>query len=425
MLKKSKALLLTLAVGLAFGAVASVADVIDRIAAVVNEEIILLSEVDEKVFLLQAQGQLQARDSVEVAAVRREVLNRLVEERLVVQRAKSQGIEVDEVEITQGVNKALENVRSQFPDEASFEQALEAEGITLNMLRERYEKDLRQERMSQRIVGREIRSEVEVTTEDVQKYFDENQDTLPTKAQEVHLAHLVVEPIDKAKEKAAREKLAKIAAGLKSKDDFDAAAKENVGGKLGQLCRGDLAPSVEAVLDTLEVGGFSAPTRSLNGFHIFYMAEREGTCFTVEHILIPITVSEDDVKMARAKAQKAYDEIAAGADFASIVTKYTDDELTVETGGDLGWAPVASLLPDVAASLEGLEINGISEVIQSDRGFHVFKLLERREGGAYEFAEVRDQLQRYLEQLELEKVYDVWMNGLRDSAYVEIKAWTR
>jgi hypothetical protein len=101
-------------------AILTAGDVIDRIAAVVNDEVILLSEVDEKLFILDSQGQLAGRDSSEVYKARRDILDRLIEERLVVQRARSQGITVDEQEVTARVDAALQQVRSQFPSEEAF-----------------------------------------------------------------------------------------------------------------------------------------------------------------------------------------------------------------------------------------------------------------------------------------------------------------
>src|SRR6185503_10771930 len=139
--------------------------VVDRIAAVVNDDIILVSEVEEKLFLLDAQGQLKDRDSTQVAAMRKEILDRLIEERLVVQRAKSQSITADPSDLQKRVDDAMDKVRSQFPTPDAFHQALNQEGITETMLRERYQNDIEQEVLGQRIVSKEVRSKVEVSTD--------------------------------------------------------------------------------------------------------------------------------------------------------------------------------------------------------------------------------------------------------------------
>jgi peptidyl-prolyl cis-trans isomerase SurA len=400
-------------------------EIIDRIAAVVNDEIILLSEVDEKIFLLQAQGQLAGRDSSEVGRIRRDILDRLIEERLVVQRARSQGIEVDASEVLAAVDEAIARVQTQFPDPAAFEAALESEGLSLSQLRERYETDVRQERLAQRIVGREIRSQVDVTTDDVQRYFNENKDTLPRKPDEVRLSHLVVEPVDAAEMQAARDRIDRVWQALASGEPLDRARGDLPAGDLGRFRAGDLAPEIDAVLDTLPIGVYSRPVRSLQGFHLFRIGERDGDAMELSHVLSPIRMSEEDVARARGEAEAARQRIVKGEQFSVVVLDVSDDALTRESGGDLGWAEVENLLSEVTAALDTLAVGGISPVIRSDRGFHVFRLVERREGGQYAFEEIRERLHQLIESQELEKAYDEWLAAVRDSAYVEVKAWTR
>lgn len=418
-----KTLITLFVLGLAAAAFAG--DVIDRIAAVVNDDIILLSEVDEKVFLLQAQGQLEGVKQDQVDTIRRDILDRLIEERLVVQRAKSQGITLDESEITTAVDAAIDRVKAQFPDEEAFRKALEQEGITYNMLRDRYEDDIRQERYVQRVVGREIRSQVDVQSDDVKRYYEEHRDELPGKPDEVHLAHLVAQPISADREREAVESIGAAYQQLLGGTDFDEVVKEYRGGKLGRFCPGDLDPSVEAVLDTLEVGAFSEPTRSLQGYHIFRMMERDGECWVLSHVLVPVPLKQEDIDRAQAKAQAAHDRIVAGEPFEKVVAEVSDDDLTRDNKGDLGWTALEGLVPAVTAALDSLEVGGISDVVVTERGFHVFKLLERRKGADYSFDEIRDRLYSFLEQQKLEEAYGKWLAAVRDSAYVEVKTWSR
>ncbi len=413
----------------ALAALTGAAQVIDRIAAVVNDDIILASEVDEKMFILDAQGQLAGQDSTQLAQVRKDVLDRLIEERLVVQRAKSQGITVDDAEVTTRVDDAMNKVKSQFPTDADFEAALQKEGLSRTMLRERYESDIRQELLAQKVVGKEIRSKVEVTSDQVKKYFEEHKDDLPQKPEEVHLAHIVVYPVDPAKAAAAKAKIdaarKRIVGGEKFEDvaedvsDDPSAAR---GGLLGWFQAGDLDPDFQAVVDTIQVGELSAPVRTRFGWHLIEVLDRDGSRFQVRHILAIVQPTPEDVQSAQAKAEKAREEVVSGKPFAEVAKAMSDDELTRGNGGDLGWTPVQALVPAVASLVDSVGVNGISPVVQSERGFHVFKILNRRSGGAYNYDEVRDQLKGYLEQQELEKAYDKWMGAVRDSAYVEIKA---
>jgi parvulin-like peptidyl-prolyl isomerase len=180
-------------------------EVIDRVAAVVNEDIILVSEVEEKLFILDAQGQLKGRDTTEFAKLRKE--DRPHEEKLIVQRAKSQGINADASDLQKRVDEAMEKVRSQFPSLEAFREALRQEGITESMLRERYQTDIEQELLGQRIVAKEVRTLVEVNSDEVDKYYREHKDELPRKPTELRLAHILIRPVDAATERAAQERI--------------------------------------------------------------------------------------------------------------------------------------------------------------------------------------------------------------------------
>jgi len=401
--------------------------IVDRVAAVVNEEVILLSEVDEKVFILQAQGQLQGADSTKVNGIRRDILDRLVEETLVVQRAKSQGLSVDSGEVTEAVDAAVQQVRSQFPSEEAFQKALDAEGITLLQLRERYKSDVEQEKLAQKVVAQEIRSQVEVTTEDVQKYYREHESEIPPRPKEARLAHILIEPADKDAEAEAEAGIDKGRARLKAGEAFEAVVADFAGGDLGsKFCAGDLDPQIEDVLNYLQPGEYSEPTRSSQGWHVFQVKTRDNDgCITVRHVFVAVPISEENVGAAQAKAEKARNRVLAGEQFATVAAEMSDDDATKDKGGDLGWAPVTALLPEVQSQVDSLGVGGVSAVVRSDRGFHVFKILEEREGGEMTFDEIQDRLRQYLEQQKLEEAYGNWLGAVRDSAYVEIISWSR
>jgi peptidyl-prolyl cis-trans isomerase SurA len=167
----------------------------------------------------------------------------------------------------------------------------------------------------------------------------------------------------------------------------------------------------------------SVPVRSRFGYHLIELLERDGERFRVRHILALVQPTEDDIIGARERVEAARERLAAGESFEDLAAELSDDPLTRDQGGDLGWTPLQALLPEVAQMIDSVGVNNISPVLPSDRGFHVFKIKNRRGGGAYQFDEIRDQLRGYLEQQELEAAYDKWMSGVRDSAYVEIKAW--
>jgi peptidyl-prolyl cis-trans isomerase SurA len=406
--------------------------VVDRIAAVVNDDIILVSEVEEKLFLLDAQGQLKGRDSTQVAGMRKEILDRLIEEKLVVQRAKSQSITADATDLQKRVDDAMDKVRSQFPSPDAFRQALNQEGITETMLRERYQNDIENEVLGQRIVSKEVRSKVEVSSDDVEKYYKENKDQLPRKPSEVELAHFLARPVDASVEAAAKDKIEKARARLVGGEKFEDVASQvsddpsrGRGGLLGWFQKGDLDPAFEAAADSLQIGELSGPVRSSFGYHLIEVLERDGERFKVRHILALVEPKPDQIQAAHDRAEAARTRIQNGEPFEQVVKEASEDPETKGQGGNLGWISPQMLLPEVAGLIDSLKVGQLSPVVRSTKGFHVFKVLNRRAGEEYTYDEIKDRLRTYLEQQQLEKAYDTWMKGIRDSAYVEVKSWNR
>jgi len=406
--------------------------VVDRIAAVVNDDIILVSEVEEKLFLLDAQGQLKGRDSTQVSEMRKEILDRLIEEKLVVQRAKSQSITADATDLQKRVDDAMDKVRSQFPTTDAFRQALNQEGITETMLRERYQNDIENEVLGQRIVSKEVRSKVEVSSDDVEKYYKENKDQLPRKSSEVELAHFLARPVDVTVEAAAKDKIDKARARIVGGEKFEDVASQvsddpsrGRGGLLGWFQKGDLDPAFEAAADSLKIGELSGPVRSSFGYHLIEVLERDGERFKVRHILALVEPKPDQIQAAHDRAAAARARILNGEPFEQVVKEGSEDPETKGQGGNLGWISPQMLLPEVAGLIDSLKVGELSPVVRSAKGFHVFKVLNRRAGDEYTYDEIKDRLRTYLEQQQLEKAYDTWMKGIRDSAYVEIKTASR
>ena len=407
-------------------------ELVDRIAAIVNDQIILLSEVDEKLFILQTQGQLQDIDTSDVVRVRREILDRLIEEKLVLQRAHSQGIEVDNTEVMNRVNEAMDQVRSRFPSLDAFREALAAEGITETMLRDRYRSDTEQEMLGQRIVGREVRNKVQINSEDIQRYYDENSEDLPHKPMEVELSHILARPVSEEEDRKARERITAAREMIMAGQSFESIAGDasddpsrTRGGMLGWFSPGDLDTDFEATVDTLVVNQLSEVVRTQFGYHLIEVLERDGSRFRVRHILAMVQPSQVQLEEARARAVEAWKRVTGGESFAEVALEMSDDPSTRENGGNLGWTATEVLLPGVKEVVDTLEVGGVSPVLTSDRGFHVFRVTNRRTGGEFTYEEIKDQLRGFLEQKKLTEAYDEWMVGIRDSAYVEIKAWER
>jgi len=402
----------------------------ERVVAVVNDEPILASEVDEQLALLAASRRVDLADTAVVAEARKEILSQLIEERLIIDYAGKKGIIVTDDQIEPQVQASIDEVKARVGSEEKFQEELAREGMTLDSLRERYRQDMRKEAMAQRIIEREIRSKVKVTDADVDTFFRNNKDQLPVKPATYELAHILVIPRpDASRQAAARARAEKALSRLNAGESWDKVCAEMSedpssaanGGMLGEAKVGDFDPAFEAAISDIEPGQRTGIVETAAGFHVIELLSRQGITYQARHILLLAQPSPEDVGKAIERVGKIRAEARAGADWDALVRANTDDLSTRETGGKLGEVPASRLGRSYTAALDSLKVGGVSEAIQGPTGFHIFKLLGRSEGGAYQYADIKEQLTNMLTQRKLAEAYEAWMVTLRKDAFIELK----
>jgi len=168
----------------------------------------------------------------------------------------------------------------------------------------------------------------------------------------------------------------------------------------------------------------SEPVRTRFGYHLIEVLDRDNQRFQVRHILVFLDVTEEDKAAARDRAYGAHRKLMDGMPFSELAPT-SDDFLTSGQGGELGWTQEDYLLPDVKAALDTTTVGSFTEVVETDRGYHIFLLENRRHGDAFTYDEIKEQLLLFLQQKQLEEAYDEWLTAVRDSAYIEIKVWEK
>jgi peptidyl-prolyl cis-trans isomerase SurA len=403
---------------------------VDRVIALVNSEPILYSEVEEQLALLVASRRLDPNDSTMVTEARKQVLDQLIEERIIVDYAAKRGINVTDEQIAPQVEAALEEAKERIGDEARFQTELARQGLTLDALRDRYRVEMRKEAMAQRIIEREIRSKVKVTDTDVDTFFTNNRDQLPIRPTTYDLSHILVVPKPDANRRAAaRAKASRALQRLESGESWDAVcttASEDPNAKatkgdLGEAREGDFDPAFEAAIRDLEPGQRSGIVETLAGYHIIELLSRTDDTYRARHILILSQPTPQDVSAAIDRAAKARAGALAGEDWAVLVNSYSDDASTKMLAGKLGEVPASRLSPSYVEALDSLAVGGISDVLQGPTGFHIFRVNGKTAGGEYRLEDIRPQLLNMLTQQKLSEAYDKWIADVRKTAFVEVK----
>lgn len=407
------------------------ADYTETIAAVVEDDPILLSDVMERYELLVAQGTVDSSDTTGAKTIQRQILDQLIEDKLLLLEASAQEIQVSEEEIGSAVQQTLDGLLQEFGSREAFLSQLEKEGLTEEGLRTQYREDARNQILASRLIGREIRSKTEVTDADVRTFFDENRDQIPQKPKLMRLSdiYISVRP-DAAIENSRRQEAADVrnqiltgqstfekAAGLYSDDPSG-----TEGGGLGRFQKGDFDPAFENAAFALNVGEISQPVRTRFGYHLIRLDEvdPQGGWAGVHHILFGIPPTRADEARARQRADAVRLRISKGETFAAVAQTASDDTLSGARGGDLGWLPMEAFQGAVKQTMDTLAVGAISAVVPGDGGFHIMKITGIQEPGDYTFEEIKEDLKEMALRSKMEEMYRAWMETLREKFYVEV-----
>lgn len=419
-----------LAAPVALPATAASADVrpADYIVAVVNSEPVTYNEVQTRVARI-AQQLAGQPNPPPLARLEREVLERLILEKIQLQQAVQSGIRVDDLAVAQ----AEQMVASQNSvSREEMHRRLAADGITP----ERFRQDLRRQLLQQRLREREVDGRVRVTDLEADAYLREQTGGQGATATEINLGHvLIAVPENPTPEGLAqRQALAQqIADQARAGADFAALAREHSagperaqGGLMGLRPAERYPELFSAAIQNLPVGGVTGPLRSAAGFHILKLVDKANTSklppitqSNARHILLRITPQLSEAAAAARLADYRRRVLAGQADFADLARTHSQDGSAKE-GGDLGWSTPGRYVPEFEAVLNALQPGEISQPLVSRFGVHLIQLMERRQVQPNP-REQREMARYALREKKIEEAYNLWTQELRARAYVEYR----
>jgi len=411
----------------------SVQPAVDYIVAVVNSEPITSNEVRLATQRLEQQLAQQGRNAPDHQQVTRQVLERLINEKVQLQWARESGIRVDDAAIDQ----AEQNIARQNQIElAELRRHLAQDGVTLSQFRAQLQDQI----LLTRVREREVEARVRVSDLEVDEYLRQQQNNNDPAAQEINLAQILVAVPDaaspeqlatlhaKAERALARARAGEDFAALvrEFSDVSDSATRAN-GGQLGLRTADRYPPLFLAAIDKLAVGELSALVRSGAGFHILKVLEKGNaglpaltvTQSRARHILLRVSPQLSEA-LARARLSEFKQRVLAGqADFAALARDHSQDGSAAQ-GGDLGWANPGMFVPEFEAAMNALAPGQISDPLVSRFGVHLIQLMERR-NTTMSAQEQRESVRALLREKKLDESYVIWAQDLRGRAYVEMR----
>jgi len=405
---------------------------LDRIVAVVNDEVITANELRSRTVITEGQLRRQkiqppARDVLE-----RQVLERMIVDRAQMQLAKETGVRVDDATVNAAIGRVAESNNLTVP---ALRQRLEADGVSFNQFRE----DIRQDIVLNRLREREVDSRLQISDSEVDNFMAE-QSGVAADAREVNLAQILLrvpENADSGRIDEARKRADDIIGQLKGGAEFArlAASYSNApealqGGDLGWR-NVDRLPTlfVDAIKD-VKTGDITDVVRSPNGFHILKVLGRRSALDAkvagapvqqthARHILLRVSdlTPEPDV-LRRLEEFKGRME-AGQVEFGTLARLHSVDP-SGSRGGDLGWLYPGDTVPEFERAMDALKINEISAPVRTPFGWHLIQVLERRtEQGTGDRARIQARLA--LRERKADEAYQDWLRQLRDKTYVELR----
>ncbi|MCC5858668.1 MAG: peptidylprolyl isomerase [Ectothiorhodospiraceae bacterium] len=398
---------------------------LDRIVAVVNDDIILASELEAEIASVRQQYRGTGVRLPSGEELQRQVMERLVMKRLQLSRAERMGITVDDNTLNAAVRRVAEQNNMTL---TQFQQALQREGISFARFRE----DLRDDIMISRLHQRQVERSVEVTEQEVDEYLAS---AAATEDLEYRVSHILIatpqaaspEQIDEARGRAEAlvEELRGGADFAETAARVSDAANALEGGDLGWRSGGELPTVFQDVVRGMQTGQVSDALRSPSGFHIVKLdgirsdESRVVTQTRARHILIRTSEVVDD-NDARQRLESLRDRIAQGESFSALARAHSDDPGSASRGGDLGWANPGQFVPVFEDTMDALEPGQISQPFQTQFGWHILQVQERREHDSTEDYR-RAYATQQIRERKSEETLEGWLRRMRDDAYVELR----
>ena len=349
-----------------------------RIVAVVGNTPILSTELDQVVFMYGIQ--LPA-DSEEVYKIYGKILNDLIAEQVIYQAALAESITVDEETVNQEFSARWDSLVSQFGSEQALEETLAAEGLSLSSFKRKLKDQVREGLIKQMFVQRHL-GQVEVSDEEVQKFYEENRDSLGEYPEQVKLRAIVISPPPESvlwaeSERISRQIYDSLRAGMKFADAVekfsDDTTTKHSGGYIGEFAPEDLPENFRNALQNLSPGEYTQPLRGSEGYHILKLNSRRGGKLSVSHIF---TELPDAGEMAHKTAQAVYDSAVSGVSFDSLFVHHTKDSSMLASGGEVGPLPVNSLPPALAMLIDSLGKGAYIPPIEQNGSWLVLNILD-------------------------------------------------
>ncbi len=399
----------------------------DYILVVVNQELVTAAEVDQRLALARSASRSAAPPAT--AELRQQILDALIDERVLVTYARSSGIKVEETELDRAVANVAAQNQVTLPQ---LRQRLQAEGLSYD----RFRNNVRDQLLVERVREREVRGRVRIGDADVEDWLGKKRRDLRAEST-YEVAHILIRIPDGAgpgviaeRRAFAEQVLRRLDAGepfeLVAKQSSDDSLTRDNGGKLGSRTADRLPDLFVNVIRSFEVGQRTKElVQSPAGFHIVKLVERsDANGFAITQTRARHILLRPSAQLTREAATRRLSDFkrqvqSGGRNFEQLAKDNSEDGSAAQ-GGELGWASPGTFVPEFEEAMNALPLGGISDPVVSRFGVHLIQVLERR-NQALDLKQQRELARNALREQKFEESYFEWLSELRARAYIEVR----
>jgi len=403
-------------------------ELIDKIVAVVDNEIILRSEV----VLLTQQRLIQLRidpnvDTTRYERIKEEAFDYLINNKILLAKAIEDTIQVSEEEINRVIDERWQQLIEQLGSESEVEKQT---GYTLRQLRKFIREDVKNRLMIERVKAN-FESKVTISRREVEEFYNSKKDSLPEVPESYNISMILmeIEPGPETMEKA-RKKIDTIREMLLNGADFaelarnysdDPGSAKN-GGDLGFVTPGTFVKEFDEAVSLLKPGEISPGIKTQFGYHIIEVLEKKGNEYHARHILASLKVTENDVKRTAQQMQDIREQLLNGADFSELALKYSDDPEVEINKGHPGWIILEDVkVPEFISAIRNLEVGEISQPFRTQFGVHIIRLNDKRTKHTLTLEDDWDQVEQMALLYKKNREFNKWLEELKQKMHIEIK----
>ncbi len=402
---------------------------VDKVAAVVDDEVILASEVQQYAYFEAANQKINPQSNPEeYTRIEKKVLEALINQKILLAQAKLDSIIIDEAQVDQTLEQQIQERVQQAGGEQELEKYL---GKSIKEIRKLYRPNIKKQLLTQKIQSSRF-SDIKISRSEIENFFETNKDSLPEVGSSINISQILVEikPGEAAFEESKKTAV-QLLDSIKKGADFAQLAKifsndpssGKKGGDLGWYNRTDFVKEFAEAASRLEPGEISDVVRTEFGYHIIQMIEKNMDKIHVRHILIGVPTTPHDKTAAKEKLEKIRQDILDGTiTFEKAALQYSDDPAKKGNLGNLGWIEIATFQDKSFLKVsQSLKVGEISAPFETNFGFHILRLNDKRDQRKLNLKEDWQNIESMALRQKQFKEMEKWIAQIRTKFYVDVR----